>query len=55
MPRPLITNPLDERIMIRMDKRLRIQLENLAKSNKMNLSTMARNALQKFFYESLDK
>lgn len=55
MGRPKILNPRNERIMCRMDKRLREQLEKYAKHKNKTLSTIAKNAIEKFINEEIIK
>ena len=47
--------PLNETLLIRIDRRLRNQLERYAKGNNKKLATQAREALQKFVYEQKQK
>ena len=52
MSRPKILNPMNDRILIRMDRRLMIQLETYAKRYDNSIvSLTARKAIEKFLNE----
>jgi hypothetical protein len=52
MSRPKTLNPMNERVLVRMDRRLRIQLEAYAKLNDNGMvSVSARKAITKFLQE----
>lgn len=53
MGRYKIDNPQNERIMLRMDRKLRNQLERQARSENVAIAVIARKALQKFIDEEL--
>ena len=56
MSRPKILNPMNERVLVRMDRHLRIQLEAYAKKNDNSLiSVSARKAITKFLLENREK
>jgi cell division protein FtsL len=48
-------NILNEQVLVKMDRRLRLQLEQTAKSHNTKISSIARLALQKFCDENTDK
>lgn len=45
-------NPKDERIMMRMDKKLRLQLQKYSNHNNQSLAKTARQALNQFLKET---
>ena len=54
MSRPKTLNPMTERVLVRMDRKLRIELEAYAKRYDNSIvSLTARKALQKFISEEL--
>lgn len=53
MSRPKTLNPMNERVLVRMDRNLRIQLEAYAKRNDNSLiSVSARRAIKLFLQEA---
>ena len=48
-------NPKDQTILVRMDRRLRNQLERQARGNNMTIAKVARMAIRKFILEEANK